>query len=239
MKLLFIRHAEPTHPIDDLTPQGEKEAAALAEWLKKQKIDEIYVSPLVRAQKTFKAFQKVSGREAKEAEWLHEFKGKAHRPEYDRPYTAWDFPPSALRKEFFDVDGWRKMPEVVDTGCVDEYDRVVNAFFDCLAEHGYVKDGLNFKVTKPNHDTIVFFCHFGITSVLLSALSNVSPYVYWQNNVILPSGVSLLISEEREKGIASFRAQYIGSLTHLDEANIEPSFHARFCECFDDDTRHL
>ena len=239
MRLLFIRHAEPTHPIDDITKKGEAEAEALAKWLKEQQIDEIYVSPLLRAQKTFKAYQELTGCEAKTAPWLAEFKGKAHRPEYDRPYTSWDFPPSALRKEFFDVDGWRKMPEVIDTGCVEEYDRVVKCFLDCLAEHGYVKDGLNFRVEKSNHDTIAFFCHFGITAVLLSALSNVSPYVYWQNTVVLPTGTTLLISEEREKGIASFRAQYIGSLSHLDAAKIEPSFHARFCECFDDETRHI
>ena len=123
--------------------------------------------------------------------------------------------------------------------CGEKYEKVCTGLDELLAKYGYVREEKYYRAVTPNNDTIVFFCHFGITSVLLSALSNVSPYVYWQNNVILPSGVSLLISEEREKGIASFRAQYIGSLTHLDEANIEPSFHARFCECFDDDTRHL
>ena len=38
MKLLIVRHAEPNYEIDGLTEKGKREAALLAERLKKEKI---------------------------------------------------------------------------------------------------------------------------------------------------------------------------------------------------------
>ena len=67
---------------------------------------------------------------------------------------------------------------------------------------------------------------------------NCSPYSLWQNSVLLPSSLAEFVSEERRKGVVSFRANKIGSLAHLEPALEEESFAARFCECFEDKTRH-
>ncbi|MBQ3935342.1 MAG: hypothetical protein II715_05935 [Clostridia bacterium] len=50
--------------------------------------------------------------------------------------------------------------------------------------------------------------------------------------------MTLVHTEEREQGLASFRVAYFGSLPHFAESGQEPSFHGRFCECFHDETRH-
>ena len=60
----------------------------------------------------------------------------------------------------------------------------------------------------------------------------------WHNFVALPSSVTTIVTEEREKGIAQFRCLGFGDVSHLYAADEEPSFAARFCECFEDDTRH-
>ena len=62
--------------------------------------------------------------------------------------------------------------------------------------------------------------------------------VLWHNFVALPTSVTTLITEERQKGIATFRTQQFGDISHLYVADEEPAFAARFCECFEDDTRH-
>ena len=46
------------------------------------------------------------------------------------------------------------------------------------------------------------------------------------------------VTEERRDGLASFRMTGFGDISHLYAGNEEPSFMARFCECYDDDTRH-
>ena len=54
-----------------------------------------------------------------------------------------------------------------------------------------------------------------------------------------PSSISILATEERRKGYASFRMNLFGDVSHL-TCNSEPvSFAARFCECYDNpDERH-
>ena len=122
------------------------------------------------------------------------------------------------------------MPELYDHIC-QELDAV-------LARHGYERDGMIYRVTRSNHDTIAMFCHFGIMAALLSHLINCSPYSLWQNLVTLPTSVTTIYTEERQEGIAHFRCAGIGDLSHLYVANEEPSFMARWCECFEDETRH-
>ena len=44
--------------------------------------------------------------------------------------------------------------------------------------------------------------------------------------------------EERRKGSASFRIASYGDISHLYAKGEPASFSARFCECYEDDTRH-
>ena len=75
-------------------------------------------------------------------------------------------------------------------------------------------------------------------SVLLSHLLNI-PYTSLANfTVCAPTGVTTVVTEEREKGIAQFRMMEFGDTTHLKKEGLEPSFSARFCEIFDSNDRH-
>ena len=126
-----------------------------------------------------------------------------------------------------------KENEIMQAGGVGEaYDRVTAAFDALLARYGYVRDGLLYRVTEPNEDTLVFFCHLGLGCALLSHLMNCSPMVLWQGTVMAPTSVSLVYTEERRPGIAAFRAGSIGDISHLSAAGLEPSFAARFCETY-------
>ena len=113
------------------------------------------------------------------------------------------------------------------------YDYVVSSFDKFLREQGYEKDGLIFKINESNDKVIAFFCHYGITSVLLSYLWNVSPFVPFQFIALAPTSVTIVASEEREKGIGTFRTIGMGDITHLNIAGEEPSFSARFCERYE------
>ena len=119
-----------------------------------------------------------------------------------------------------------------------KYQKVCKGVDKLLAEHGYVQNGNVFEVQNSNHDTIVLFCHFGVECVILSHIFGCSPMVLWHNFVALPTSVTTLITEEREQGTAVFRTQQFGDISHLYAGGEEPAFAARFCECYDDDTRH-
>ena len=112
---------------------------------------------------------------------------------------------------------------------------------DCvlLAEHGYVREGHYYRVTKANDDTLVFFCHFGLECVLLSHLMSVSPMVLWHGLCAAPSSVTTVNTEERREGIASFRVSAFGDISHLYVHDEPPAFAARFCEMYsNEDERH-
>lgn len=124
-------------------------------------------------------------------------------------------------------------------GNVDkEYAYVTSKLDELLANHGYVRDGEIYRAERPNRDTIVLFCHFGLECVLLSHLMNVSPMILWHHTCAAPTAVTTVVTEERRRGIASFRMSGFGDISHLYAGGEEPSFQARFCETFDSDERH-
>lgn len=101
-----------------------------------------------------------------------------------------------------------------------------------LEGYGYRRTGSYYSVERESTETSAFFCHFGVSCVLLSHLWNCTPYQLWHSLCMLPSSVTELVTEERKRGIASFRALRIGDTQHLTRAGVEPSFSVRFCEVY-------
>lgn len=240
MRLLFIRHGDPDYSIDSLTPYGMKEAEALAEMLKNEKIDYMYCSPLGRAKKTCEFTEKARGQKAEVKDFLHEFYGPINYPDDKLKYCCWDILPEDFvdNDDYFDRNKWFDTGIYKGTPVKDNYMRACKEFDELLAQHGYEREGNIYKAVRPNRDTIAFFCHFGITATLMSHLFSVSPMALWHNFVALPSSVTTIYTEERREGKAMWRTAEFGSTHHLYKKDLEPSFAARFCETFDSEERH-
>ena len=240
MKLLLIRHGEPDYATDSLTETGAREALYLAERIAPMDIRTYYVSPLGRAQLTAAPTLEKAGRQAEVLDWLREFEAPVVRPDsHGVTRIPWDWLPQDWLAEprFLLPDVWREN-EVFRRGQVGEaYDRITAAFDALLAEYGYEREGLYYRVRKPNTDTLAFFCHLGLSCLLMSHLFNCSPMLLWHNVAMAPSSVTTLVTEERRQGIAIFRATSIGDISHLYVKGQAPSFMARFCEVHGDGTR--
>ena len=234
MKLLLIRHGDPDYAIDGLTPAGQREAGLLAGRLAAMNIKEYYVSPLGRAKATAAPTLQMTSRTAEVKEWLHEFRPAIIRPDCGWSNCCWDWLPQDWLADprLRDVDHWFENEYMAGGHVKEEYDRVIGKFDGFLAEHGYVRDGLTYRPVQPNEDTIAFFCHFGISAVLMSHLLNVSPMILWQGMAAPPGSVTTLTTEERRKGVAVFRVNAFGDTGHLYAAGVSPSFAARYCETF-------
>lgn len=236
MRILIIRHGDPDYEKDSLTEKGWKEASFLAEKMKKENVKAFYVSPLGRAKDTASLTLQAMNRTATECEWLREFFVPIDRPDVpDHKSIPWDWLPQdwSENEEFYRRDLWHTQANMADSDVKKEYDWVISNFDALLAEHGYVRNGENYRVENANRDTIVFFCHFGLECVLLSHLMNVSPMILWQSTCAAPTSVTTIYTEERRKGIASFRMSSFGDISHLYAQGEEPAFAARFCETFD------
>ena len=241
MKLLIVRHGDPDYSIDSLTETGWEEAELLSRRLCKLNISAIYCSPLGRAQDTAKATLEKLGQQAETLPWLREFSPKVLRPNKDKPGVAWDWLPQdwTADKRFYDREHWWENERFAAASVKEEADWVYAGLDALLARHGYRREGEYYRAERPNEDTVVLFCHFGVICVLLSHLLNVSPMVLWHGTCALPTSVTTLTTEERRKGIASFRMSAFGDTSHLYAAGREPSFSARFCETYDNwEQRH-
>lgn len=242
MRIMIVRHGDPDYERDSLTETGWKEAELAAERIAKLDVKAFYVSPLGRAQDTAGCTLKKMNRTAVTYDWLREFDARIQRPDVpDREMICWDWLPQDIVKEpaFYNVNTWTD-PDVMKAGNVKEkYEQVCRGLDELLKEHGYQRDGLYYRAVEPNHDTIVLFCHFGVECVMLSHILNISPMLLWHGFCAAPSSITSIYTEERREGIASFRVSEFGSTAHLYIAGEEPSFAARFCECYNNqDERH-
>ena len=241
MRIIFVRHADPDYGIDSLTKKGFKEAELLVPRISKLDVKDFYCSPLGRAKDTAKPTLNFMNRKAETLDWLKEFPGRIKDIKTGNLTRPWDLMPSFWTndRKLYDKDDWIKT-ELMQSGDVEEvYNYVISKLDELIAKYNYVRENNYYRVEKENRDTIVLFCHFGIECVLLSHLLGVSPVILWQGFVALPSSVTTLITEERQQGIAYFRCNGFGDISHLYAANEPPAFAARFCETFSsEDERH-
>ena len=241
MKIVIVRHGDPDYAIDGLTAKGQREAELLSDRLCKENIKKIYCSTLGRAKLTAEPTLKKLKIDVEYCSWLREFSYETvSLPYLKERDCCWDILPSYINGlgSIYSPTDWMTTDFIKNSGVYNAYLDVCREFDRVLESHGYKRDKYNYIVERPNHDTLVFVCHFGLTAVLLSHLMNCSPYTIWQHVCTPPTAVSVLYTEEREEGIALFRAGCIGDTSHLYAAGEEIAFSARFCECFTDNTRH-
>ena len=215
MNIYIIRHAEPDYEHDSLTEKGWREAELLSHRLSKIQNAFYYTSPLGRARDTASLTLRAVGQEAEVLPWLREFDTGYTVPlVYNPKGFGWDFPPKTWTHEplYYDPERWLQAPAYRDSGVAPVYRAVTDGLDALLAKHGY-------------------------ECVLLSRLFDCSPVTLWHHTVALPSSVTVVTTEEREKGVAIFRMSRFADLSHLDAAGEAPSFFARFCEQHGDGTR--
>lgn len=250
MRILFIRHGDPDYVNDTLTEKGHREAALLSELAPALEMGECYVSPLGRAKDTAAYSLKKLGKTAETLDWLQEFPArldinlseelKHAFPDAEKEgeryikRIVWDMAPAYWmeHKEYFDRDAWRSSDAAKYSDMIPLYDSVVAEFDALLKKYGYVREGMYYRTQSASTQTITFFCHFGITCVLLSHLWNVSPFILWHGLMLAPSSVTEVVTEEREQGSVCFRALRAGDISHLYLGNEKASFAGRFREVY-------
>ena len=238
MNIIFVRHCEPDYEIDSLTPRGWEEAKFLARRVNSWNVDDFYVSPLGRAQDTARVCLDLRKENGKDHEvvtlpWLKEFYYNLKEPSTGEDLMCWDLLPSYFNgnKDLHDKDKWCDTPLMRSGDIRHEYEHVTGEFDKLLGKYGYMRqsDG-TYKVTSHSDKNIVMFCHFGVTSLLAGHLTGIAPTCLWQGFFMPTSSVTVVGSEERVPGIASFRVQFFGDTAHLSSNNEKVSSSGYFGE---------
>lgn len=232
MRLIFIRHAEPDYARDSLTEKGWREAALLAERTAKWHVDEFYCSPLGRARDTASLTLQKMGREATVYDWLREFDAPVIDPFTGKDRLSWDLLPGYWTNipEMHSVDTFTETALMKSGRVKEEYQRVCDGLDGIIAAHGYVRDKKMYRTEAHNEDTVVLFCHMGVTLYMLSHLLNISPVSLNHGMFLAPSSVTIVSTEEVKEGEAYFRCQTVGDTSHLYAGGEAPSHMGYFAE---------
>ena len=244
MRIIFIRHGDPDYANDALTEKGIREAKLLSDRIVKWPTEQFqfYCSPLGRAKQTASYTLERIGRQAVTYDWLKEFSYFIEDPTTGRIGVPWDFMPEYWteipqmydREEWKKTDIYRSNPEILPA-----YQETCDGLDSILSEYGYQRHHnyyINNNEVDPNaereHDTIVIFCHLGITCVMMSHLLGISPALLFHSLYLAPTSVTILNTEERQNNIAAFRAQVIGDTNHLIQGEEPVSAAGAFTKIF-------
>ncbi len=234
MRILIIRHGDPDYTVDSLTPEGFRQAECLGERLKNTRMDHIYVSPLGRARDTARIALAPCGREAEVLGWLAEFRGHAYDPVRGFDRIPWDLKHSQWYDTagFLDRDAWAVSGHLQGSNVRAVWEETKDGLDALLQKHGYTREGSMYRCGDGSDLTIALFCHFGVGSAIVSHLTGIPLMTLWHGACMLPTAVTVLLSEERDRGWASFRCVAFGDLSHLYASGRAPTLHGMYPECF-------
>lgn len=235
MKLIFIRHGDPDYTIDSLTEKGVREAMLLSNRVAQWNVNEFYCSPLGRAKKTASYSLEKLNRTATTYEWLKEFYYPITDPTTGLVHVPWDLMPEywTTVPEYYDVEKWTQSDLYQKTPIIAEaYKEICEGIDSIIEKHGYSRFQNYYKVKQHSEDTVVIFCHLGVTCVMLSHILGISPILLWHDFFLAPTSVTIVGTEERHLDSAAFRIQVMGDTTHLKEGGEPISEAGYFTDIF-------
>ncbi len=258
MKLIFVRHGEPDYKHDALTEKGRKEAELCARRIKEWDVTQFYVSPLGRARETASYTLRETGREAIELPYMREFYYPVVNKVTGHRGVPWDFIPSDWTADphLFELEGgFLEFPCLTENPDIrNAYQDVISNFDSLLEGYGYVRDhrfyrNINLKEKRhveattaesnkilnageAHEPVLVFFCHLGVTCIVLSHLLNIPFETLTHGFFMPPTSLTIVTTEERWDNEAYFRVQALGDCTHLLTADHPISSSGLFGKCF-------
>ena len=212
MLFYFIRHGDPDYSTDSLTPLGRRQAESVARRLAVHGLDRIYSSPMGRAQQTAQPTAELLRLPVGIEEWSSEAlaweelteldeNGKKHWI-YDRmtrPETCEN------EKPILTMENWTEMPSVAGTTAKQGFERIQAASDEFFARHGYVREGLNYRIVQPSEERIALFAHAGFGLAFLSVLLGIPPQFLWSTFDMTHCGISIFHFSNHRNGLTQPR----------------------------------
>ena len=210
MEVILVRHADPDYANDTITETGHREAQALAAHFQDTRIDVLYASPQGRAQATAHYTATAKRLEPITLDWLRELNGNWEGNRWSWNVSGAENLSSGRLPQ---VDTWA---EEAPYGPLmfPQYESLAHSFDDLLAEYGYVKDELRYRVETPTDTTIACFCHAGVILTLLSYLLHWPLPLVYSHLSYDPTGVTRLRWVE-DGGYAVPKVKTLNDLAHL------------------------
>lgn len=221
MRLFIIRHADPDYPNNTITPAGHLEAKALAVRMKRLKPDQIFTSPLGRAQDTARYTADALSMTPIIQPWMAELSWPGFSYE-SYQVVPWDLPGHVIHQSSmkWTHDNWHTFPPLSKPEYLQDFKKLQAASDSFLAQLGYHREGGAYRVVKGHREKIAIFCHGGFGLTWLSHLLLIPLPLMWAGFVLPTSSVTTVLFDERGEGLATPRCLGVGDISHLYEAGL-------------------
>ena len=210
MLLYVIRHGEPDYTTDTLTELGVKQAELLSERLAPVKFDRIFSSPLGRAKQTAMPTCIKQNKEFEILPWLSENLAYNAMVADIEGKKDWWFAIQNTKYRMFE-DAQKYAPSQSQVFC----DSFAVNFDNFLSELGYEKCNKGYQITANKYERIAFFCHDGISKVLLSYALSIPFHVFCASFSIPHTGVTVLNFATTKDNLTAPRCLVLSDLSHL------------------------
>lgn len=221
MEIVLIRHAQPEWVKDELnvdnpplTDLGFRQAERVARAMSDQHFDEIWVSPLVRAQQTAEPLLRDRGLELgpdTTQAWLEEIRNPiwhgTPREKADAAFREERMRPAELR--------WNGLQDGEPVR--DFVKRIHQGANEFLSERGIESSGQNlpvWRIRDPDR-RILLVAHAGTNSVVIGHILGLPPTPWeWERFVLAHGSISRLVSYELGDG-HTFGLTKLSDVEHL------------------------
>jgi broad specificity phosphatase PhoE len=223
MRLYLARHSDPNPHRDGLTPQGEREAEALASRLQAERITHLSSSVTRRSLATAERISRRTGLPVKQESWLLE-PGYLRVKQAGQTYMMWDTFGETVRARtpLPEGDQWFRVPpfDAPEVSAMwAEFKRDCDAL---TAAHGYVRDGERYRIERRNDERVALISHNGTVLLFIAHLLALPLPLVFCGFYNCPSALTTILFEEHSDAWAAPRALCVADTSHLRLAGLEP-----------------
>jgi len=224
MRIVFVRHGHPDYKLDNLTELGHLHAKAAAERLKEETFARIFSSTHGRAIET--AEHIAAGRDLpiESFDFMREVRWGAIEGELDEPKCGY---PWAVVTDMVSKGQDLMCPDWMERGrfannSVKFLVENIGIEFDRLLEKlGYVREGLYYRVTRKNDDTVAMVSHGGSSSAAIAHLLNL-PFPFFCEAIRMNfTGITILKLSGEEGTLISPRVEILNDCRHIQGVTTE------------------
>ena len=226
MRIVFVRHGEPDYRNDCLTETGKIQARQAAVRLREEGIEQIFSSPLGRAQETAAAASEELGLPVQTLDFMREL----HWGSIDgEPLFAnghpWDIADELARQGWnLNRTDWEELPYFKNNVVTENVHLVEEGIDRWLASLGYIRDGFYYRCWLPDSSqrTVALFSHGGSSAAAIGHILNL-PFPYATALLHLEFTGITILRLDRNPGAVSLPCLELGN----DGRHIRKGFYHR------------
>lgn len=206
MLLFYVRHGDPIYSPDDLTPLGLRQAEAIGRRLARYGLDEIYSSPMIRAQKTAQPAAELVKKPVTILDWTSESAAwEQLSVDSGKGYRTWFFAADEMKELLLSRevrrlgDDWYKHERFTGTTIPEGYLRVRTKTREFMKELGFEWDdekGMYKNLGRANGKRVALFAHHGFGTCFLSNLLDIPYPQICEKTDITHTGLTVIYFDE-------------------------------------------